>query len=372
MHSKRARYDENGDIILPEDEVPQRTSVQVTEEESSPDEQNPRETTLHKATVSLLLEGKRQWSASIADTKRAKRTLKAELQTGFQDLWKALQQPVWVPGRRGQPRKYTRGTLFLIDTVRFGVTFAGIFGLLFLSLNYQSFLTIAKATLDPLAAASAGDVMQTELAHGALTASALPLQKNMTDKRSLLAMLPQVGPPDDRIIIPKLNLNVPIVIPSSDSLVQENWKQLELDIQAALADGVVHYPGTARPGQAGNFFVTGHSSYYPWAEGDYKSVFARLGELKVGDEYWVYYGGDKHRYRIESKKEVSPSDVSVLDQPTDQRRSTLMTCTPVGTTLRRLIVSAQELHTETGEPIAVGEHEKRKEDRKLQMEQLPI
>lgn len=372
MHKNRATYDENGDIILPEDDAPVRASVRVTqaEEEVAPPKAPSQ---LKKATRSILLEGRKEWHASVKDAATMQTQLKRELRAGFKDIWKSLQQPVWIPGRKGQPKKYTRGTLFIIDTVRFGVTFAGIFGLLFLSLNYQSFLTIAQATLDPLAAASAGDVLQTELAAGGTPEKApLPMQKSVTDKRSLLAMLPQVGPPDDRIIIPKLNLNVPIVIPSSNSLVREDWKQLELDIQDALAKGVVHYPGTARPGQAGNFFVTGHSSYYPWAEGHYKSVFARLGELKIGDEYWVYYGGDKHRYRIEGKKEVSPSDVSVLDQPTDMRRSTLMTCTPVGTTLRRLIVSAQELHVDSGEPIAVGEHEKRKDGQKLQMEQLPI
>ncbi len=147
---------------------------------------------------------------------------------------------------------------------------------------------------------------------------------------------------------------------------------METDIQDALQNGVVHYPGTAKPGQAGNFFVTGHSSYYPWAPGKFKSVFARLHDLKVGDEYWVYYGGDKHRYRIETLKEVSPGDVTVLDQPTDQRRSTLMTCTPVGTALRRLIVGAVEVDLTTGEVLKVGEREQRNDAPKTKMEMLPI
>jgi len=134
----------------------------------------------------------------------------------------------------------------------------------------------------------------------------------------------------------------------------------------------VHYPGTARPGQAGNFFVTGHSSYYPWAAGKYKTIFARLHQLNVGDEYWVYYGGDKHRYTVIEKKEVSPSDISVLDQPTDLRLATLMTCTPVGTTLRRLIIVSQEIDPLSGVALAVGEKGERSKTASVPLEALPI
>jgi LPXTG-site transpeptidase (sortase) family protein len=187
----------------------------------------------------------------------------------------------------------------------------------------------------------------------------------------LLSFLPPVGPPEHRLIIPKLNLNVPVTIPSYEALLREDWSQVETDIQKALEGGVVHYPGTAKPGQAGNFFITGHSSYYPWAPGNYKTVFARLGDLTVGDEYWVYYGGDKHRYVVTSVTEVKPSNVDVLDQPVDRRMSTLMTCVPVGTTLRRLIVAAEEVDPETGEVMAIGAQPVR-ELKRVGVEMLPI
>jgi sortase A len=159
-----------------------------------------------------------------------------------------------------------------------------------------------------------------------------------------------------------------------DALVKEDWKQFENDIQTALRDGVVHYPGSAKPGQAGNFFVTGHSSYYAWDSGKYKSVFARLGELVSGDTYTVYYNGDKHTYKVISKKEVLPSDVSVLDQPSGRRYSTLMTCTPVGTTLRRLIVTAEEIDPLTGQALKVGQRPTENEEQNVisRLEALPI
>ncbi len=271
----------------------------------------------------------------------------------LQSLWHMAQTPVTLPGRKAGRRPRKKMTLFLIDTVRFGGTFGLIFGVLFIGMNYQSFWQIARAEL------ALGTDIRTEQALTSITeksTSTTTVQgMQMSGNINMLAYLPPVGPHDDRLIIPKLGINVPIVRPSMDALLAENWPQFETDIQTALRDGVVHYPGSARPGQAGNVFVTGHSSYYPTDKGRFKSIFARLGELDLGDSYTMYYGGDRHTYRIVKKYEVKPNNVSVLDQPTTQRLSTLMTCTPIGTTLRRLIVQAEEIDPESGEILAVGE-----------------
>lgn len=289
-------------------------------------------------------------------------------------MWEFLTQPVWVVRPRKEPKRYSRITLFLVDTVRFGSTFAALFAALFVTLNYQSFWQIIEARLDPLqeirAEATLGAGTTAQLRDKLLKSPVLTTAGGQMEG-SLLSFLPPVGPPENRLIIPKLNLNIPIVVPSYSALLREDWVQVEEDIQKALEGGVVHYPGTAKPGQAGNFFVTGHSSYYPWAPGNYKTVFARLHLLSEGDEYWVYYGGDKHRYIVRSAYEVKPSNVDVLDQPADRRISTLMTCTPVGTTLRRLIISAEEVDPETTEPLAVGQQPVR-EVPKYKVEMLPI
>lgn len=274
-------------------------------------------------------------------------------------------QPVWIIKPKKKPKKYSRITLFTLDVFRFGGTFAAIFIALFATLNYQSFWEILGEKANPLEHAQRvqeqTSAIDTQLKENLLRSPMLATAGS-GDDGNLLSLLPPVGPPENRIIIPKLGLNVPLVTPSYQSLLNENWEQVETDIQDALTMGVVHYPGTARPGQAGNFFVTGHSSYYPWAPGKYKSVFARLHNLEAGDEYYIYYGGDQHRYVIRSKKEVSPSNVDVLDQPINKRLATLMTCTPVGTTLHRLILTAEEIDPATGEVLAVGERQHQKEE----------
>jgi LPXTG-site transpeptidase (sortase) family protein len=312
---------------------------------------------IHTTITETAEESARQYRTSAASAVFSLRGAAAQMKQLSGRTWAVLAQPVWVLKKDKEPKEYTRITLFVLDTVRFGTTFAAIFVALFFTLNYQSFFEIAKTHMNPLEHARSVQ---------ALTASVDATLKDKLlkspglavaglDEGSLLSFLPEVGPPENRIIIPKLELNVPLVTPSFDALLREDWAQVETDIQDALQAGVVHYPGTAKPGQAGNFFVTGHSSYYPWAPGQYKTVFARLHELEPGDEYWVYHGGDRHRYIVRGKKEVKPSDVTVLDQPIDKRIATLMTCTPIGTTLRRLIITAEEVDPETGIALEIGE-----------------
>lgn len=104
---------------------------------------------------------------------------------------------------------------------------------------------------------------------------------------------------------------------------------------------MIRYPGTARPGEKGNVFITGHSSYYLWAPGAYKDVFALLPNVEVGDTVTVYYNQRQFVYEIQEKKTVKPTEVDVLRQGED-KRLTLMTCVPVGTNLNRLILVAKE------------------------------
>jgi LPXTG-site transpeptidase (sortase) family protein len=325
---------------------------------------------MYAVTSSALDAGARQYGATLRDGQKLRARAATDLRCTLKRLKAFLAQPVWVPSRRNQAKQYSRGALFAIDMLRFGGTFASLFVGLFVVLNYQSFWEIARANLDPLAdlRAAVSDAGESD-AGKPFKAPTLSLGRTDGD---LMSFVPPVGPPRNLLVIPKLGLHVPIQRPATDKLLSEDWKGLEEDIQSALQHGVVHYPATAEPGQAGNFFVTGHSSYFPWAAGEYKSVFARLSALEVGDEYWVFYGGDKHRYIVQEKKEVRPADVSVLDQPINKRISTLMTCSPVGTTLRRLIIQAQEVDPTTGLAMEVGEHAKPTDLPRVRAEMLPI
>ena len=159
-------------------------------------------------------------------------------------------------------------------------------------------------------------------------------------KKQIPPLEMEVAPSDDRLIIPRINQNIPIVKVSSDSLIKRDWDALEKEMQKALQDGVVHYPGTSLPGQTGNVVITGHSSYFPWDPGQFKDVFALLHDVVKGDRIVVYYNQDKYLYEVNDIKVVMPDNIEVLTQTPDDR-ITLITCTPVGTNLKRLIVTAK-------------------------------
>ncbi|MDP2685140.1 MAG: sortase, partial [bacterium] len=59
-----------------------------------------------------------------------------------------------------------------------------------------------------------------------------------------------------------------------------------------LSKSLVHYPGTALPGQIGNSVVFGHSALAIFfSPTNYKTIFASLPTLKIGDEIRVNYVG---------------------------------------------------------------------------------
>jgi LPXTG-site transpeptidase (sortase) family protein len=227
--------------------------------------------------------------------------------------------------------------------IRFAVVTGMIFAVSFFALNYQAYTSILANVLN-----ADGQVE----AQRVLTASSadidpdllMPVVEGEREIQTSYAWLDQpVVPTDNRLVIPKLGKSVPLVNMSAENIEGENWSDLEKQIQSGLQQGVVHYPGTASPGQVGNVFITGHSSYYPWDPGQFKDVFAVLGQLEIGDEYYVYYDQQKFTYKVIEKYEVTPDNVNVLQQPHDKKISTLMTCTPVGTTLRRLIIRADDI-----------------------------
>lgn len=139
--------------------------------------------------------------------------------------------------------------------------------------------------------------------------------------------------PENLIIIPKINVTAPLVFPSTSK---------ESDVLIALRDGVVHYYGTAYPGEKGNAAFFGHSSNDWWEPGNYKFVFVILEKLSAGDTYEIHYNSRKYVYQVVETKVVEATDLSVLNQ-TNEPFSTLITCTPPGTSWRRFVVVAKQI-----------------------------
>ncbi|QQS59361.1 sortase [Candidatus Peregrinibacteria bacterium] len=254
-----------------------------------------------------------------------------------------LRSPI-VSDHKKKKSRSTSSAGFLRELVRFSVTSAVIFLLSFGAMNYPALQQLISARLDPRSMVEKQIALQNVVQKNILPVPTLPVAGFQRENRKSFPPLNiAVGPLENRIVIPKIGKNIPIVEVGPESLIDGDWKQLEKDIQEGLRDGVVHYPGTANPGQLGNVFITGHSSYYPWDSGKFKDVFALLHDLDAGDEFTIFWNQDVYHYRIYERKVVTPQETEVLHQPSDKRIATLMTCTPVGTAKNRLVLVAEEI-----------------------------
>lgn len=139
------------------------------------------------------------------------------------------------------------------------------------------------------------------------------------------------------LIIPKINVNVPV----NYNTTPDQASQLR-----AMENGVAYFgiPGAnSKPGQVGNTVISGHSSNDFIDSGNYKFVFALLERLKPGDIFYLHYEGIRYTYTITKTKVVKPTDVSALVYDTTKPEATLITCTPLGTALNRLLVVGEQV-----------------------------
>ncbi len=139
---------------------------------------------------------------------------------------------------------------------------------------------------------------------------------------------------ESKIIIPKINLDVPVIydIKGYD----------EAQIQEGLERGVVHYGTTAMPGEKGNNVIVGHSSNNYFNSGDYKFAFVLLFRLEIDDTFILHKSGKRYIYKVFNKQVIDPNDFSLV-QPTNRPITTLITCTPPGTSWRRLVIQAEQI-----------------------------
>jgi LPXTG-site transpeptidase (sortase) family protein len=150
-----------------------------------------------------------------------------------------------------------------------------------------------------------------------------------TPEPAKAALAPNVNQySDNTVFIPKIGVKAPI-----------GWDISSDKITGELEKHVVHVQGSVKPGEKGNIFLTGHSSNYWWKKGDFNTVFALLPELKKDDQIILTNKGKFYYYKVTSTVEVKPADVSnYFSSNTEQL--TLMTCVPVGTNLKRLLIFA--------------------------------
>ncbi|WP_139651491.1 sortase [Raoultibacter phocaeensis] len=134
------------------------------------------------------------------------------------------------------------------------------------------------------------------------------------------------GAPDDdmfgSIFIPKIELELPIYVGSTDD---------------NLEKGVAHLEGTSLPvGGASTHTVLAGHSYTVTNE-----WFTRIERLEAGDLFYIRNSTGVLTYRVVSKKIIQPTDTSDLLIERDKDLATLLTCTASGN--ERVIVRGERV-----------------------------
>jgi len=144
-----------------------------------------------------------------------------------------------------------------------------------------------------------------------------------------------IHPVDEKfgIVIPKIGANSKVIAHVS--------AYNEKEYQVALTKGVAQARDTAYPGEYGNTFIFAHSAANWYEANRYNAIFYLLTKLEKKDIIYLFYKGQKYVYTVSAKKLVDSNALDYLKQDHTKKTLTLMTCWPPGTTLKRLIVTAE-------------------------------
>lgn len=125
-------------------------------------------------------------------------------------------------------------------------------------------------------------------------------------------------------ILGKLTINpIDLTIPIMEGASQQNLK---------VAAG--HLKGTSPIGETGNAAIAAHRSY------TYGKQFNRLLEVKTGEVIYIETTNKKLTYKITETLLVKPTDLSVLQNESNESMITLITCHPMKNPTHRYIVKA--------------------------------
>ena len=127
----------------------------------------------------------------------------------------------------------------------------------------------------------------------------------------------------------KIGLTEPIVIPQSGS-----------DLLESLKNGVVLHPELSRPQEEGTSLIFGHSSDFFWRKGNAKTAFALLSELESNDKISIIYQDKGQNYEVRSIEKLFSWEFDIREYQDNDL--ILMTCWPIGTNLKRLIIIANK------------------------------
>jgi LPXTG-site transpeptidase (sortase) family protein len=142
------------------------------------------------------------------------------------------------------------------------------------------------------------------------------------------------------IVVPELPVSIEIARIGLKTAVANPTRTDVPTLDAALHDGAVRYPTSAKLGADGNVILFGHSSYLPVINNPAFKAFNEIQKLTKEDRIVVKGETTTFVYQVES---VNSADAGVDGIPltVEGKMLTLATCDSFGTKSDRFIVTAR-------------------------------
>jgi len=149
-------------------------------------------------------------------------------------------------------------------------------------------------------------------------------------------------PPTNRLIIPAINLDVPLV----ETNITNYSNITEPSFNPDLENGVVKYPTTPNPWEWWNAFFFWHTSQEYRKNNPYWTVFRNIPQLKENDKIqvvreWVLYEYKVLKTVVVKPKEVNDTYVNFWNG--NKEYITLMWCYPIWRTDKRMMIFAERI-----------------------------
>jgi LPXTG-site transpeptidase (sortase) family protein len=141
---------------------------------------------------------------------------------------------------------------------------------------------------------------------------------------------------ENRITISAIDISVPLVEMGGTS---------EEEYRKALDRGVIHFPGSTKPGEDGLTVLLGHSAPPGWPRINHDWVFTDIDKLEEGDEIEICFNNIFTVYTVldeEVGKKIYEvgEDVPPLYPGEDKKEAVIMSCWPPGSSENRIGVRA--------------------------------
>ncbi len=165
-------------------------------------------------------------------------------------------------------------------------------------------------------------------------------EENIVDKTNEIIEKKEEKPPlksfepsdkENSLEIPKIEVSVPFIVVSSAT---------QNDFMELLSEGVVYFPDSVLPGEAGQTIILGHSAPAGWPKIRYDWVFTRISELTAGDEIFVYFNHKKYIYYVTGKIFLDRGEEVPKPLTNYENMLILISCWPPGKDYKRIAMTA--------------------------------